>query len=174
MKERFYELYKILKKDRELSPWSKEGTLMSRCEQLASEVEEIREAILNRIDQLKIKGFKVREISLPHSPYCIADYYIVANAEASSNLSRYDGARYGFRNRDAGNLQEMYTNSRTEGFGTEVKRRIMLGTYALSSGYYDAYYQKARKVRYLIKEDFDNAFRSVDCIITPTSPTTAR
>ena len=135
--------------------------------------EEIKASILNRIEQLKKEGFNIIEISLPHSPYCIADYYVVANAEASSNLSRYDGARYGYRESQAGSLEEMYVRSRTEGFGTEVKRRIMLGTYALSSGYYDAYYQKARKVRYLIKNDFDNAFSKVDCIITPTTPTTA-
>ena len=134
---------------------------------------EIKTSILSRIEQLKTEGFNVIEISLSHSPYCIADYYVVANAEASSNLSRYDGARYGYREGEAGNLEEMYVRSRTEGFGTEVKRRIMLGTYALSSGYYDAYYQKARKVRYLIKQDFDTAFSKVDCIITPTTPTTA-
>ena len=134
---------------------------------------EINESIRKIIDKLSDSGIKIREIELPHSPYCIADYYIVANAEASSNLSRYDGARYGFRAENTPNLENMYVKSRSEGFGREVKRRIMLGTYVLSSGYYDAYYQKARKVRDLITGDFNKAFENVDCIITPTTPTTA-
>lgn len=135
--------------------------------------EEIKTAILNIVDELKLEGYEVKEVSLPKTEYTIATYYILTTAEASSNLARFDGARYGFRANDYKNLKEMYLNSRTEGFGTEVKRRIMLGTYVLSSGYYDAYYRKAQKVRRLIKEDFDNAFKQVDLLITPTTPTPA-
>jgi len=134
---------------------------------------EIRSAILQRIDVLKTRGATVKDISLPHSEYTIPTYYILATAEASSNLARYDGARYGYRAKGVKDPIEMYTRSRSEGFGPEVKRRIMLGTYVLSAGYYEAYYRKAQKVRRLIKEDFDRAFAEVDCIITPTSPTTA-
>lgn len=134
---------------------------------------EIHRAIMNRVDGLRRHGAIVKNISLPHSEYTVAVYYILATAEASSNLARYDGARYGRRSQRARNLDEMYTNSRTEGFGEEVKRRIMLGTYVLSAGYYDAYYRKAQKVRRLIKNDFDKAFEEVDCLIGPTSPTTA-
>jgi Asp-tRNA(Asn)/Glu-tRNA(Gln) amidotransferase A subunit family amidase len=117
-------------------------------------------------------GVFVKEISLPHTEYAVAVYYIVATAEASSNLARYDGMRFGYR---AGgkDLLETYMLSREEGFGPEVKRRIMLGTYALSAGYYDAYYLKAQRVRALIKQDFDEAFRRCDAIITPTAPSTA-
>ena len=135
--------------------------------------EEIKTAILNIVDELKLEGYEVKEVSLPKTEYTIAAYYILTTAEASSNLARFDGARYGFRAIDYKNLKEMYLNSRTQGFGTEVKRRIMLGTYVLSSGYYDAYYRKAQKVRRLIKEDFDNAFKQVDLLITPTTPTVA-
>lgn len=135
--------------------------------------EEIKTAILNVVDELKLEGYEVKEVSLPKTEYTIAAYYILTTAEASSNLARFDGARYGFRANDYKNLKEMYLNSRTQGFGTEVKRRIMLGTYVLSSGYYDAYYRKAQKVRRLIKEDFDNAFKQVDLLITPTTPTVA-
>jgi aspartyl-tRNA(Asn)/glutamyl-tRNA(Gln) amidotransferase subunit A len=135
--------------------------------------EEIKTAILNIVDELKLEGYDVKEVSLPKTEYTIAAYYILTTAEASSNLARFDGARYGFRAIDYKNLKEMYLNSRTEGFGKEVKRRIMLGTYVLSSGYYDAYYCKAQKVRRLIKEDFDNAFKQVDLLITPTTPTVA-
>ncbi|MBK7497617.1 MAG: Asp-tRNA(Asn)/Glu-tRNA(Gln) amidotransferase subunit GatA [Ignavibacteriales bacterium] len=135
--------------------------------------EEIKTAILNIVDKLKLEGYEVKEVSLPKTEYTIATYYILTTAEASSNLARFDGARYGFRANDYKNLKEMYLNSRTQGFGTEVKRRIMLGTYVLSSGYYDAYYRKAQKVRRLIKEDFDNAFKQVDLLITPTTPTVA-
>jgi len=134
---------------------------------------EINEKILNIISTLKEKGFQVSEVSLPLSEYTIAAYYILATAEASSNLARYDGARYGFRSAEGKDLIDMYVNSRTEGFGKEVKRRIMLGTYVLSAGYYDAYYKKAQKVRRLIKEDFDKVFSQVDLLITPTTPTTA-
>ncbi len=135
--------------------------------------EEIRNAILDIVDELKVEGYEVKEVSLPMTEYTIATYYILTTAEASSNLARFDGARYGFRASDYKNLNEMYLNSRTQGFGKEVKRRIMLGTYVLSSGYYDAYYRKAQKVRRLIKEDFDNVFSEVDLLITPTTPTTA-
>ncbi len=135
--------------------------------------EEIKTAILNVVDELKLEGYEILEVSLPKTEYTIAAYYILTTAEASSNLARFDGARYGFRTSDYSNLKEMYLNSRTQGFGKEVKRRIMLGTYVLSSGYYDAYYRKAQKVRRLIKEDFDNAFKQVDLLITPTTPTVA-
>jgi len=135
--------------------------------------EEIKTAILNIVDELKLEGYEVKEVSLPKTEYTIAAYYILTTAEASSNLARFDGARYGFRASNYSNLKEMYLNSRTEGFGKEVKRRIMLGTYVLSSGYYDAYYRKAQKVRRLIKEDFDKVFSEVDLLITPTTPTAA-
>ena len=135
--------------------------------------EEIKTAILNVVDELKLEGYEIKEVSLPKSDYTIATYYILTTAEASSNLARFDGARYGFRAKEYSNLKEMYVNSRTQGFGKEVKRRIMLGTYVLSSGYYDAYYRKAQKVRRLIKEDFDKAFSEVDLLITPTTPTVA-
>ncbi len=114
----------------------------------------------------------IEEISLPHTEYAVAVYYIVATAEASSNLARYDGMRYGHR-ADAKDLTETYMLTRDEGFGAEVKRRIMLGTYVLSAGYYDAYYLKAQRVRTLIKRDFDEAFKRCDVIVTPTAPTTA-
>ncbi len=135
--------------------------------------EEIKTAILNIIDELKLESYEIKEVSLPKTEYTIATYYILTTAEASSNLARFDGARYGFRANEYSNLKEMYLNSRTQGFGKEVKRRIMLGTYVLSSGYYDAYYRKAQKVRRLIKEDFDNVFKQVDLLITPTTPTVA-
>jgi aspartyl-tRNA(Asn)/glutamyl-tRNA(Gln) amidotransferase subunit A len=134
---------------------------------------EIKNAILNKLDCLKSKGFKVKTIHLPHLKYSVQAYYILITAEASSNLARYDGARYGFRDENSKELEDMYVNSRTKGFGTEVKRRIMLGTYVLSAGYYDAYYRKAQKARRLIKEDFTKAFKEVDLIIGPTTPTTA-
>jgi aspartyl-tRNA(Asn)/glutamyl-tRNA(Gln) amidotransferase subunit A len=134
---------------------------------------EIRQAVEKKIDMLRANGATIKEISLPHTEYTIATYYILATAEASSNLARYDGARYGFRENNASDLSEMYVKSRSEGFGTEVKRRIMLGTYVLSAGYYDAYYRKGQKVRRLIKEDFDKAFTMVDCLIAPTSPSTS-
>lgn len=135
--------------------------------------EEIKNSIFTEIAKLKNDGFEIEEVNLPMTEYTIAAYYILTTAEASSNLARFDGARYGFRSEDFSNLEEMYVNTRTEGFGSEVKRRIMLGTYVLSSGYYDAYYRKAQKVRRLIKEDFDKVFQQVDLIITPTTPTTA-
>lgn len=134
---------------------------------------EIRFVIEKKIEQLKNGGAEIVEISLPHSEYTISTYYILATAEASSNLARYDGARYGYRSPEAKDLAGMYVKSRSEGFGEEVKRRIMLGTYVLSSGYYDAYYRKAQQVRRLIQNDFFEAFTKVDCILTPISPTTA-
>ncbi len=118
-------------------------------------------------------GCELQEISLPHTEYAIATYYLIATAEASSNLARYDGVRYGFRDSGSSTLQEMYRKTRHHGFGKEVKRRILLGTYALSAGYYDAYYLKALKVRTLILKDFQKAFQQVDMILTPTSPTVA-
>jgi aspartyl-tRNA(Asn)/glutamyl-tRNA(Gln) amidotransferase subunit A len=135
--------------------------------------EEIKLKIEELISHLKSYGFQFKDIQLPTSEYNIATYYILATAEASSNLARYDGARYGFRSEQSSSLNEMYINSRSEGFGKEVKRRIMLGTYVLSAGYYDAYYLKAQKVRRLIKNDFNKVFSEVDLILTPTSPTTA-
>lgn len=132
----------------------------------------VEQAVRTAVRQLEKNGAAIREISLPHTDYAVAVYYIVATAEASSNLARYDGIRYGHRAR-AKDLTETYMLSRAEGFGPEVKRRIILGTYALSAGYYDAYYLKAQRVRTLIKRDFDEAFKSCDVIIAPTAPTTA-
>lgn len=130
-------------------------------------------ASVNKIlDNLKSKGAEIIDISLPHTEFSIAAYYIIATAEASSNLERYDGMRYGHRGAGS-DLSEVYESSRSEGFGEEVKRRIMLGTYVLSAGYYDAYYKKAQQVRRLIRDDFLIAFENVDAIITPTSPITA-
>ena len=122
---------------------------------------------------LKSEGAEIIDISLPHTEYALPTYYIVAPAEASSNLARYDGVRYGFRSSKGNNLVEMYENTRSEGFGDEVKRRILIGTYVLSSGYYDAYYLKAQKVRQLIKKDFDESFKKVDAILTPSAPSSA-
>ena len=136
---------------------------------------EIGDRIRAALETLEGMGARLEEISLPHTRYAVPTYYIVAPAEASSNLARYDGVRYGFRADPAegSGLGEMYTTTRNRGFGPEVKRRIMLGTYVLSAGYYDAYYLKAQKVRTLIREDFRKAFRSVDLICSPTTPTTA-
>jgi aspartyl-tRNA(Asn)/glutamyl-tRNA(Gln) amidotransferase subunit A len=126
----------------------------------------------NAIDTYKKLGASIQKIDLPHIKYSISDYYILACAEASSNLARFDGVKYGFR-ADGESLEEMYVNTRSEGFGSEVKRRIMLGTYVLSSGYYDAYYVRSLRLRNLIKKDFDNAFSQVDAIILPTTPSDA-
>jgi len=134
---------------------------------------EVRKAVEDAIQSLAKLGCEVVPVSLPHSEYAIPTYYIVATAEASSNLARFDGVRYGYRAKNAHTLSEMYRRTRDEGFGAEVKRRIMLGTYALSAGYYDAYYLKAQKVRTLLTRDFDEAFKKVDAIVTPTSPTAA-
>ncbi|MDW7650135.1 MAG: Asp-tRNA(Asn)/Glu-tRNA(Gln) amidotransferase subunit GatA [Bacillota bacterium] len=133
---------------------------------------DVKSAVRKAIDVLVSLGAEAEEVSLPHTEYGIPVYYLIAPAEASSNLARYDGVQYGFRAK-ADNLLDMYKKTRSQGFGTEVKRRIMLGTYALSSGYYDAYYLKALKVRTLIKEDFDEAFKKFDVILTPTTPGTA-
>ena len=134
---------------------------------------EVEGIVRTAVKALKECGASIEEISLPHTEYAIATYYIIAPAEASANLARYDGVRYGYRAEDADELIEMYKKSRSRGFGDEVKRRIMLGTYALSSGFYDAYYLKGQKARTLIKSDFDRAFETVDVIVTPTSPTPA-
>jgi len=134
-------------------------------------------AVLERVGEaialLERAGAKTREVSLPHTPYAIATYYLIATAEASSNLARFDGVRYGHRAADASSLGEMYRATRSEGFGAEVKRRILLGTYVLSAGYYDAYYRKAQQVRTLLRRDFDEAFRACDVIATPTAPEAA-
>ena len=134
---------------------------------------QIKEIILNAVKQLEKEGLSVEWISLPYSKYAIETYYIIAPSEASSNLARFDGVRYGYRTKDYKDLEEMYSKTRDEGFGAEVKRRIMVGTYALSSGYYDAYYLKAQKVRTLIYQDYMKAFEKVDVIITPTTPDVA-
>ena len=134
---------------------------------------EVRASVEAAIEAYRELGAEVVDVELPHAKYCIAVYYIIATAEASSNLARYDGVRYGFRAEDAHELREMYRRTRDEGFGAEVKRRIMLGTYVLSSGYYDAYYRKAQQVRTLIKQDFLKAFENCDAIATPTTPTVA-
>ncbi len=131
----------------------------------------VKKQIEKAITLLKENGSEIIDISLPHARYAISSYYLIATAEASSNLARYDGVKYGFRSSDnISDLVEMYEETRSEGFGREVKRRIMLGTYVLSAGYYDAYYLKAQKARALIKEDFNRAFEKVDCIFTPVSP----
>jgi aspartyl-tRNA(Asn)/glutamyl-tRNA(Gln) amidotransferase subunit A len=134
---------------------------------------EVRAAIENGISLLRQAGAETVEISLPHTEYGIAAYYIIAPAEASSNLARYDGVKYGFRNQDATTLLEMYKTSRSQGFGPEVKRRIILGTYALSSGYYDAYYKKASQVRTKIIEDYQKAFTACDALVSPVTPSPA-
>ncbi len=135
--------------------------------------EEVKQSVMNAIEELGKCGAQIEQLTLPHTDYAIPAYYLTATAEASSNLARYDGVRYGFRDMEEERLAMMYMKSRNTGFGREVKRRIMLGTYGLSAGYYDAYYLKAQKVRTLIREDFINAFKKVDLIITPTTPTTA-
>src|SRR5437868_6460530 len=134
---------------------------------------EVRAAVEAAIQKLAGMGCEVVPVSLPHTEYAIPTYYLVATAEASANLARFDGVRYGHRAANVRSLSDMYRRSRDEGFGAEVKRRIMLGTYALSAGYYDAYYLKAQRVRTLLTRDFEEAFKKVDAIITPTSPTAA-
>ena len=135
--------------------------------------EEVGTAVKNVVDVYRELGAEIVDVELPNAGYAIAVYYIIATAEASSNLARFDGVRYGFRAENAPELRQMYRKTREEGFGAEVKRRIMLGTYVLSAGYYDAYYRKAQQVRTLIKNDFLNAFQNCDAIITPTAPTPA-
>jgi aspartyl-tRNA(Asn)/glutamyl-tRNA(Gln) amidotransferase subunit A len=134
---------------------------------------EIRAAIERSLDQLRAAGCEVKPISLPHTRYAVPTYYVIATAEASANLSRFDGVRYGLRAKDAKTLSAMYRETRDQGFGPEVKRRILLGTYALSAGYYDAYYRKAQQVRTLLTRDFLNAFSQVDAIVCPVTPTPA-
>ena len=131
---------------------------------------EVGASVEKAITFYKSIGCEIREVSLPHTQYCLDAYYVIATAEASSNLARYDGIRYGHRSKYAKDVLDVYQKSRAEGFGDEVKRRIILGTYVLSSGYYDAYYLRAQKVRTLIRQDFLNAYREVDALITPTSP----
>jgi len=134
---------------------------------------EVEQAVLGAIEEIKQLGAEVKDVSLPTTDAAIATYYLIATAEASSNLARYDGVKYGLRSKETVNLLDMYMKTRQEGFGPEVKRRVMLGTYALSAGYYDAYYGKAQAVRTLIRRDFDAAFRDVDVIVTPVTPTPA-
>ncbi len=135
--------------------------------------EEVKNKLNEAIEKYKELGAQVEEFSLDIAEYALATYYIIACAEASSNLGRFDGIRYGYRTKNYENLKDIYRNSRSEGFGEEVKRRIILGTYVLSSGYYDAYYKKAQQVRTLVKQEFDKAFEKYDVILTPTSPTVA-
>ena len=134
---------------------------------------EVRESILEALKVYESLGATWEEVSLPHSKYAVSAYYLLSSSEASANLARFDGVRYGVRSENADNLIDVFKKSRSEGFGPEVKKRIMLGTFALSSGYYDAYYKKAQKVRTLIKQDFDKIFEDFDVIVGPTSPTTA-
>ena len=134
---------------------------------------DVEKAITEAIDHFKRLGAEIQKISLPHTEFAVAVYYIICTAEASSNLARYDGVKYGHRSKEFKDLMDMYTRTRAEGFGPEVKRRIILGTYVLSAGYYDAYYRKASQVRTLMKMDFDEAFQTVDAILTPTAPTPA-
>ena len=134
---------------------------------------EVKETIINAAKHFEKLGAIVEEVSLPHSKYGVAVYYIIASSEASSNLQRFDGIRYGYRAEDATNLDDIYVNSRSQGFGEEVKRRIMLGTFSLSSGYYDAYYKKAGQVRTLIIQDFEKVFADYDLILGPTAPSVA-
>jgi aspartyl-tRNA(Asn)/glutamyl-tRNA(Gln) amidotransferase subunit A len=134
---------------------------------------EVEQAVRAGIETLRGLGAELVEVSLPHTRYAVATYYILANAEASSNLARYDGVRYGVRTSQAAPLLDMYRRTRAEGFGAEVKRRIMLGTYALSAGYYDAYYKKAQQLRTLFRQDFHQAFAQCDALLAPVSPTAA-
>ncbi|WP_105956341.1 Asp-tRNA(Asn)/Glu-tRNA(Gln) amidotransferase subunit GatA [Apilactobacillus quenuiae] len=135
--------------------------------------DDVREAIKSAADKYREMGADVEEVSLPHSKYGVTAYYIIAPSEASSNLQRFDGIRYGYRSENAKNLDQLYVKSRSEGFGDEVKRRIMLGTYSLSAGFFDAYFKKAAEVRTLITKDFQNVFQNYDLILTPTAPTPA-
>ena len=135
--------------------------------------EDVKNAVMAAVKVYEKLGCEIKEVSLPLLKHSIGIYYIVATAEASSNLARFDGVKYGYRAKNAENLMDMYTRTRQEGFGDEVKRRIMLGTYALSSGYYDAYYKKAQQMRRLVKEDFDKVFKEVDVLVSPTCPNTA-
>lgn len=151
------------------------GVKIGYIKELCSEglTPDVNTAMQKTIETYKSLGAEIVEISLPLIKYSIAVYYVIATAEASSNLARFDGVKYGYRTASPENLYDMYVKTRAEGFGDEVKRRIMLGTYALSSGYYDAYYKKAQQLRRLVKQDFDNAFEKVDVLISPTCPHTA-
>src|SRR5207302_4384042 len=133
----------------------------------------VKSAVMAAVKQLESLGAEIVEVSLPHTDYAISVYYILATAEASANLARFDGVRYGYRAENPTDLLDLYGRTREEGFGAEVKRRIILGTYVLSSGYYDAYYLRAQKVRELIRRDFEQAFAKVDALVSPTSPTPA-
>jgi aspartyl-tRNA(Asn)/glutamyl-tRNA(Gln) amidotransferase subunit A len=133
----------------------------------------VAQAINQAVQTLQCLGVRCVEVSLPHTEYAVAAYYVIAPCEASSNLARYDGVKYGFRDKTAGTLIDMYRNTRSKGFGLEVQRRIILGTYSLSAGYYDAYYGKASQVRTLIMEDFKNAFQTCDLLLSPVTPTPA-
>jgi aspartyl-tRNA(Asn)/glutamyl-tRNA(Gln) amidotransferase subunit A len=134
---------------------------------------DVERSVKEAVGQFEKCGAEVSRVSLPHTEYAVAVYYIIATAEASSNLARYDGVKYGYRQKGYRDLMEMYTRSRAKGFGGEVKRRIILGTYVLSAGYYEAYYRKASQVRTLMRRDFEEAFRRVDVIVAPTAPTPA-
>jgi len=134
---------------------------------------EVERGVRDAIDALKDRGAQVTPVSLPHTEYAVPAYYLIATAEASSNLARYDGVRYGVRKGGDAGLTDMYRKTRLNGFGKEVKRRILLGTYALSAGYYDAYYGKAQAARTMTKQDFEEAFKEVDLIVTPVTPTPA-
>ena len=135
--------------------------------------EEVKISVKQAVETLKSLGAEVDEVSLPNTKYGIPSYYVIASSEASANLARFDGIRYGYHSKEAQTLEELYKMSRSEGFGDEVKRRIFLGTFALSSGYYDAFYNKSQKVRTLIKNDFDKVFENYDVVVGPTAPTTA-
>ncbi|MGL6098110.1 MAG: Asp-tRNA(Asn)/Glu-tRNA(Gln) amidotransferase subunit GatA, partial [Fusobacteriaceae bacterium] len=135
--------------------------------------EGVKEVVLNAIEIFKKLGAEIVEVSLPHTKYSVSTYYVIQPAEASSNLAKYDGIRYGYRSQDAKTSEDIYIKSRSQGFGEEVKRRIMIGTYVLSAGFFDAYFKKAQKVRRLIADDFDKVFKSVDILLTPVSPTPA-
>jgi aspartyl-tRNA(Asn)/glutamyl-tRNA(Gln) amidotransferase subunit A len=143
-------------------------------EYLSGQLQEgVGQAVRVAVDQLADLGAEIREVRLPHTEYALPSFYLIAPAECSANLARYDGVRYGLSAPDAPDIWESYRQTRERGFGPEVKRRIMLGTFVLSTGYYDAFYLKAQKVRTLIKQDFDLAFEQVDVVVGPTSPTTA-
>ncbi len=134
---------------------------------------EVEKAVRNGIEMLREAGAEIIDVSLPHTEYCVAVYYLIAPAEASSNLARFDGVRFGYRDMKSDSLIDMYRQTRSHGFGDEVKRRILIGTYALSAGYYDAYYKKASQVRTLIKDDFSAAFTECDLVVSPVTPTPA-
>jgi aspartyl-tRNA(Asn)/glutamyl-tRNA(Gln) amidotransferase subunit A len=147
--------------------------LIKECFEHPGLNQEVKDSVLCAVERFKNLGAEIIDVECPRFNDGIATYYVIAPSEASANLARYDGVKYGFRSNEASNLLDMTSKSRAEGFGDEVQRRILIGTYALSAGYSDAYYKKAQKVRTLIRKDFDNAFRKVDILLTPTCPTTA-